>query len=164
MNDDIVIAPIEKHSGYLDAEIEYLNEGTSTNELINTHSTSDWASGLQNIVIDKSLSDIFVLFMAYSFLMAFLLAVIFIFWGGLSYILANGQDDKISTAFNTIRNSIIGLIIVIFSIFMVNIIGKPLGFDFIDGYVLNYEKLTSMIQDLSLGESFDSNSSDYEIE
>lgn len=50
------------------------------------------------------------------------LCLAFIIVGGISFILSGGQEDKIKQAVNTIRYAIIGLIVVILSVALVNLV------------------------------------------
>lgn len=69
--------------------------------------------------------------LAYAIIIAGLLSVIFIFIGGISFILSGGQEDKIKQAVSTIRYAIIGLIITILAVVIVSTVGKALGLDII---------------------------------
>lgn len=69
--------------------------------------------------------------LAYAIIIAGLLSVIFIFVGGISFILSGGQEDKIKQAVGTIRYSIIGLIITVLAVVIVGTVGKALGLDII---------------------------------
>ena len=68
---------------------------------------------------------------AYAIIAAGLLSVIFIFVGGISFILSGGQEDKIKQAVSTIRYAIFGLIITILAVVIVGAVGKILGLDII---------------------------------
>lgn len=69
--------------------------------------------------------------LAYAIIIAGFLSVVFIFVGGISFILSGGQEDKIKSAVSTIRYAIIGLIITILAIVIVGTVGKALGLDII---------------------------------
>jgi hypothetical protein len=69
--------------------------------------------------------------LAYAIIIAGFLSVIFIFVGGISFILSGGQEDKIKSAVSTIRYAIIGLIITILAIVIVGTVGKAMGLDII---------------------------------
>jgi len=60
---------------------------------------------------------------AFTILLAGALCLIFMLYGGISFILSGGKDDKVQSSMNTIRYSIIGLIVVILALSIVNIIG-----------------------------------------
>jgi hypothetical protein len=69
--------------------------------------------------------------LAYAIIIAGFLSVVFIFVGGISFILSGGQEEKIKSAVSTIRYAIIGLIITILAIVIVGTVGKALGLDII---------------------------------
>jgi len=69
--------------------------------------------------------------LAYAIIIAGFLSVVFIFVGGISFILSGGQEDKIKSAVSTIRYAIIGLIITILAIVIVGTVGKALGLDIV---------------------------------
>lgn len=78
---------------------------------------------------------------AYAIIIAGFLSVIFIFFGGISFILSGGQEDKIKQAVSTIRYAIIGLIVTMLSVAIVAIVGRAMGLN--------------VIQYINLGEIFD---------
>lgn len=55
-----------------------------------------------------------------------LLAVFFVLFGGVQYILSQGEPDKTKGARTTIVNAIIGLVITMSAVAIVNVIGKNL--------------------------------------
>ncbi len=86
---------------------------------------------------------------AYAIIVAGFLSVIFIFVGGISFILSGGQEDKIKSAVNTIRYAIVGLIITILAVVIVGVVGKAMGLDIIR--YINFNEIIQSIQ--SLGSS-----------
>ena len=78
---------------------------------------------------------------AYAIIIAGFLSVVFIFFGGISFILSGGQEDKIKQAVSTIRYAIIGLIVTMLSVAIVAIVGRAMGLN--------------VIQYINLGEIFD---------
>lgn len=70
-------------------------------------------------------------FLAYAIIIAGFLSVVFIFWGGISFILSGGQEEKIKSAVGTIRYAIIGLIITILATVIIGTVGKAMGLDII---------------------------------
>ncbi len=78
---------------------------------------------------------------AYAIIIAGLLSVVFIFFGGISFILSGGQEDKIKQAVSTIRYAIIGLIVTLLAVVIVGFVGKALGLN--------------VIQYINMGEIFD---------
>lgn len=87
--------------------------------------------------------------LAYAIIIAGLLSVIFIFIGGISFILSGGQEDKIKQAVSTIRYSIIGLIITILSVVIVGSVGKVIGLDIIK--YINFNDIIKNIQSVGPG-------------
>ncbi len=67
---------------------------------------------------------------AYAIIVAGFLSLAFIF-GGISFILSGGQEDKIKQAVSTIRYAIIGLIVTLLSVVIVGTIGRAMGLDII---------------------------------
>lgn len=76
-----------------------------------------------------SLPELATFFVALAILGAGILSVVYIFIGGISFILSGGQEDKIKQAVQTIRYAIIGLFITIFAVTLVSIVGNVLGYD-----------------------------------
>lgn len=68
---------------------------------------------------------------AYAIIVAGFLSVVFIFLGGISFILSGGQEDKIKQAVSTIRYAIIGLIVTVLAIVIVGVVGQALGINII---------------------------------
>lgn len=70
--------------------------------------------------------------LAYAIIIAGFLSVVFIFVGGISFILSGGQEEKIKSAVSTIRYAIIGLIVTILAIVIVGTVGKAMGLNIIE--------------------------------
>jgi len=87
--------------------------------------------------------------LAYAIIAAGLLSVIFIFWGGFTFILSGGAEDKIKQAVGTIRYAIIGLIITIFAVVIVGLVGRFFGLDIIR--YINFNDVIQNIQSLTEG-------------
>ncbi|OIO52266.1 hypothetical protein COT40_01050 [Candidatus Peregrinibacteria bacterium CG08_land_8_20_14_0_20_41_10] len=68
---------------------------------------------------------------AYAILIAGALAVVFIFWGGISFILSGGNSDKVKKALDTVRYAIFGLIVTFAAITIVAIIGRIFNFELV---------------------------------
>jgi hypothetical protein len=98
--------------------------------------------------------ELVMLFVTYAFIIAAALAAVFIFIGGISFILSGGNDEKIKQAVNTIRYSIIGLIVTILSFTFVVIVGRIFNLNFLD-YISYDQVKTSIDRVLSGGDSGD---------
>jgi len=95
--------------------------------------------------------DLVQMFVVYAFIIAAALSAIFIFVGGVSFILSGGSEEKIKQAVNTIRYSIVGLIITILSFTFVAIVGRMFGLNFLS--YLSYDQIKNSINRLiSTGE------------
>lgn len=88
-----------------------------------------------------SLVELANMAVAYALLLAGFLAVVFVLYGGISFILSGGKDEKVKTAVNTIRYAIIGLLIVIFSFTLVAVVGRVFGYD-----LISYIRLDSIVE------------------
>lgn len=85
--------------------------------------------------------------LAYAIIIAGLLSVIFIFIGGISFILSGGEEGKIKQAVSTIRYAIIGLIVTVLSVVIVGTVGRALGLNIIK--YINFTDIIQNIQSLS---------------
>ncbi len=56
-----------------------------------------------------------------------MIAVGFVIWGGIQYVISQGEPDKTAGAKNTITNALVGLVIAGASIVVVSFIGATLG-------------------------------------
>lgn len=135
------------------SEVEYLNEtapiSSGENSLNNytetTETTFNNTFNSQNLE-SLQLMDLVQMAVVYAFIIAAALSAVFIFVGGMSFILSGGNDEKIKQAVNTIRYAIIGLVITILSFTFVTIIGKMFGFNFLD--YLSYGQIRNAINRL----------------
>lgn len=84
---------------------------------------------------------------AYAIMVAAFLSVVFIFVGGISFILSGGQEEKIKQAVSTIRYAIIGLIVSVLSVLIVNTLGKFIGLDVIK--YISFNEIISLIGEIS---------------
>ncbi len=91
-----------------------------------------------------NLVDIINMGVALAILVAGLLSVFYIFYGGLSFILAAGDEAKIKQAVHTIRYAIIGLVVTIFAVTFIAIVGNIFGFNLVS--YITWDKIGEMIQ------------------
>jgi hypothetical protein len=84
---------------------------------------------------------------AYAIIVAGFLSVIFIFFGGISFILSGGQEDKIKSAVSTIRYAIVGLIITILATVIIGTVGKAMGLNIIQ--YINFGDIIDMIKNIT---------------
>ncbi len=83
---------------------------------------------------------------AYAIILAGFLSVVFTFFGGISFILSGGQEDKIKQAVSTIRYAIIGLIVTIFSVVIVALVGNALGLNVVQ--YINLGEIFNLVEEL----------------
>ncbi len=69
--------------------------------------------------------------LAWAIILAGVLSIIFIFVGGISFILSGGQEEKIKQAVSTIRYSIVGLIITILAMTLVTVVSRFFNVNFV---------------------------------
>lgn len=84
---------------------------------------------------------------AYAIIVAGFLSVVFIFIGGISFILSGGHEEKIKQAVSTIRYAIIGLIITVLAVIIVNAVGKIIGIDTTE--YISFAEIVRIIQEIS---------------
>ncbi len=121
------------------------------------YNSGSLASPNTQLLGELSLIDLVQMFVVYAFIGAAALSAIFIFVGGISFILSGGNDEKIKQAINTIRYSIIGLIVTILSFTFVAIVGRLFNLNFM-GF-LSYERIKNDINRLVEPFSADNQSS-----
>lgn len=67
------------------------------------------------------------LFIELLIVVAIILALFFLVWGGIQWTISGGEKQKVQTARNTIVFSVIGLVLVFLAIFIINIVGQFFG-------------------------------------
>lgn len=98
---------------------------------------------------DYNIMEILNRGLAYAIIVAGLLSVIFIFIGGISFILSGGAEDKIKSAVSTIRYAIIGLIVTILATVIIGTVGKAMGLDII--HYINFGDIVNTIKGITSG-------------
>lgn len=99
---------------------------------------------LRDLLEEGSIIDIVATFIALSLIVASILCLAFIIIGGISFILSAGNEDKIKKAVNTIRYSIIGLIVTFVAFFAVAWISRLLDIPF----ELNFSTIVELMQEI----------------
>lgn len=85
--------------------------------------------------------------LAYAIIIAGFLSLVFIFIGGISFILSGGEEAKIKSAVSTIRYSIIGLIVTILATVIIGVVGKAMGLNIIQ--YINLKDIFSTISSIT---------------
>jgi hypothetical protein len=106
-----------------------------------------FASGPDLINQAYDLEDIVRVGIALVVLVSGFMAVLFIIWGGVMLILSGGKDEKVKPAVNSIRFAVIGVIVIILSLFLVPKLGDMLGMN-VSKYV-DPKQIFATIQNLS---------------
>lgn len=96
-------------------------------------------------VIDQTFSVINIvnLFIGIAIFIAVLLSFYYMFTGAISLILSGGQDEKIKEAVNTIRYSVIGLVMTILAIASIFLLGNIFGVDV--GEYISFDRVSEML-------------------
>lgn len=102
------------------------------------------ASGLADIGNTYSAGEMVTTAVAIVVFVAVLCAVLFIVWGGVMLILSGGKDEKVKPAINSIRYSVIGLIVIVISLFVAPKIVEFMGLAEISNYLAPNKVFTSM--------------------
>lgn len=105
------------------------------------------ASALTLVDQQTSPVDMINKVMAYAIIAAFILSVVYVFYGGFKFIFSGGDDGKVKQATGTIRHAIIGLIITILATFIISLVGQLFGLDVI-GELLDFDEIVNSIQTL----------------
>ncbi len=86
-------------------------------------------------------------FIAYAIIIAGFLSILFIFWGGITFILSGGQEDKIKQAVATIRYAIIGLVITLTAVIIVGFVGSALGLNVVE--YINMGEIFQLVSEIT---------------
>lgn len=114
-----------------------------SNEFVTSGGDGEVLQALQ----ENDLLEIINRGLAYALIIAAFLSVVFIFYGGISFILSGGQEDKIKSAVSTIRYAIIGLIVTILAIVIVATVGNAFDLDIVR--YLNFGDIVDTIRNLT---------------
>ncbi len=141
MEDNRIIPPVEYLNDAVPTAIPHLTTSVPTG-------MNSFGGSLDHMYSGGNLSimDIVQTFIVYAFIIVGALAAVFVFIGGVSFILSGGDDAKIKQAVNTIRYSIVGLIITILSFTFVTLVGKMFGMNLLE--YISYQQIKSSIDRL----------------
>jgi len=76
---------------------------------------------------NMAFGDFILLAISLFVLFAWVFSIVFILWWGLLLILSGGKDEKIKPAINTIRYAVIGIVIMVLTVFVFPILWWLLG-------------------------------------
>ena len=100
---------------------------------------------LRELLEDSSIIEVIATFVALAIIVAFVLSLVFIIVGGISFILSAGNEEKIKSAIHTIRFAIIGFIVTFLAVFIVSWIAKLLDIPF----EISFAMILDIMADLS---------------
>lgn len=99
---------------------------------------------LRDLLEEGSIIEIVATFIALALIAASLLCLIFIIVGGITFILSAGDDTKIKKAVQTIRFSIIGLVVTFVAFFAVAFLSRLLDIPF----DLDFSTIVELMQEI----------------
>ncbi len=105
-----------------------------------------YTAGIVPVIEGYRVSDLIRMGLAWSLIIAGTLSIVFIFVGGISFILSGGQEEKIKQAVSTIRYAIIGLIVTIIAMTAVTVIGRIFHIQFI---LISFTDVVDTIQSIT---------------
>ena len=91
--------------------------------------TAEAATTLADISGNYSTGNMITTGVAIVVLVAVICAVLFIVWGGVMLILSGWKDEKVKPAINSIRYAVIGLIVIVISLFVAPKIVEFMGLE-----------------------------------
>ena len=103
-------------------------------------------SGSIMVTNEFNVVDLLNLGVAIAIILAGTLSVFYIFFGGISFILSGGQEEKIKQAVHTIRYAIIGLVVTILSVTIIKILGLVFGFDLLS--LITWDRITALMNNV----------------
>ncbi len=99
---------------------------------------------LRELLEQGSVIDIVATFLALALIAASVLSIFFIIWGGITFILSAGNEEKIKKAVHTIRYAIIGLVVTFVAFFAVSFVANLLDIPF----ELNFSTIMDLMREL----------------
>jgi ABC-type phosphate transport system permease subunit len=104
---------------------------------------------IRRLLEEGSIVDIVATFIALAIIAAFVLSLIFIIIGGITFILSAGNEEKIKNAIHTIRYAIIGFIVTFLSTFIISWIARLLDIPFEISFSTIMEIMREIVDALS---------------
>ncbi|PIQ76504.1 hypothetical protein COU78_02240 [Candidatus Peregrinibacteria bacterium CG10_big_fil_rev_8_21_14_0_10_49_24] len=99
---------------------------------------------LRDLLENASVIEIIATFVALGLIIATILCLVYIIFGGISFILSAGNEEKIKRAVHTIRFSIIGLFVSFIAFFIVRFIANLLDIPF----ELTFSSIVDLMQEI----------------
>ncbi|HAI98516.1 TPA: hypothetical protein DCL30_03150 [Candidatus Peribacteria bacterium] len=99
---------------------------------------------LRDLLENASVVQIVATFIAFALIIATILCLFYIIIGGITFILSAGNEEKIKKAVNTIRFSVIGLLVCFIAFFLVRFITVLLDIPF----ELNFSTIIDLVNQI----------------
>ena len=99
---------------------------------------------LCELLEDGSILDIIATFVALGLVLAAVLCLVYIIFGGITFILSAGNEDKVKKSADTIRYAVFGLFIAFIAFFVVSFIARILDIPF----ELNFTTILDLMSDI----------------
>ncbi|HLD32953.1 MAG TPA: hypothetical protein VJB10_05195 [Candidatus Peribacteraceae bacterium] len=99
---------------------------------------------LRDLLENASVIEIIATFVALGLIAATILCLIYIIFGGISFILSAGNEEKIKRAVHTIRFAVIGLFVSFIAFFLVRFITNLLDIPF----ELSFSNIVDLMRDI----------------
>ena len=100
---------------------------------------------LRALLEEGSIMDIIATFIALAIIASFVLSLVFIIVGGISFILSAGNEEKIKGAIHTIRFAIIGFVVTFLATFVVSWIARLLDIPF----EISFSMIMAIMRDIA---------------
>ena len=100
---------------------------------------------LRELLEEGSIIDIIATFIALAIIASFVLSLVFIIVGGISFILSAGNEEKIKGAIHTIRFAIIGFVVTFLATFIVSWIARLLDIPF----EISFSMIMAIMRDIA---------------
>tara|TARA_B100000315_G_C14551997_1_gene576293 strand:- start:774 stop:1091 length:318 start_codon:yes stop_codon:yes gene_type:complete len=99
---------------------------------------------LRDLLENASVLEIIATFVALGLIVATILCLVYIIFGGITFILSAGNEEKIKRAVHTIRFAVIGLFVSFIAFFLVRFITNLLDIPF----ELSFSNIVDLMQDI----------------
>jgi hypothetical protein len=103
---------------------------------------------IRDLIENGSVLQILATVIAFGLVIASILSLIYIIFGGITFILSAGNEEKIKKAVHTVRYSIIGLFVSFLAFFAVSWIAKLLDIPFDLSFGMIIDLMNELFQSL----------------
>lgn len=103
---------------------------------------------IRDLIENGSVLQILATLIAFGLVIASILSLIYIIFGGITFILSAGNEEKIKKAVHTVRYSIIGLVVSFLAFFAVSWVAKILDIPFDLSFGMIIDLMNELFQSL----------------